>query len=226
MFKFKMAGKQKKSLKKLVFAGIIILGLLVCERETRATIVDANAVEEGLEYYIRIDKGVYDLEETIEMLCKITNVGNETLNVCDLDIYTLSLKLTRPQGDILFSPYFGPPFPPMPPGLPDIITLNPGEFIENRWYITSINFNWGTDGEYVEKPFTTVGQYSLTSYYKGCYYSDSVYGDDLWDEWWPITLQPDALDFSIIPEPASIFLFGLGSAFLLVHKKGRVKCSS
>ena len=211
MFKFKMAGKQKKSLKKLVFAGIIILGLLVCERETRATIVDANAVEEGLEYYIRIDKGVYDLEETIEMLCKITNVGNETLNVCDLDIYTLSLKLTRPQGDILFSPYFGPPFPPMPPGLPDIITLNPGEYIETRWHITLCR--WGTNGEWVEEPFSIVGQYSVTSKYNGY-------------EPGPITLQPDALDFAIIPEPASIALLGVGLASLLLRKKGRAKCSN
>jgi hypothetical protein len=209
MFKLKMAGKQKKNMKKLVFAGIIILGLVGCAKETRATYVDANAVEEGLEYYIRIDKSVYDLGETIKLLHRLTNVGNETLNVCELGIYTLSLELMRPQGDTLFSPYFGPPFQPMPPGLPDIITLNPGEYIETQWHITS--GRWGTDGEWVEEPFSIVGQYSVKAKYNGY-------------EPRPITLQPDPLDFKIIPEPASIFLLGLGSAFLLFRQKGKVKC--
>ena len=158
-----MNGEAKKSLKKLICA---VISILFITASAKATFVDAKAVDEGLEYYIRIDNDVYHLEETIEMYFRLTNVGDETFYVDDLCIYTLSFELIRPEGDTLFALYYGPPLPPMPPGLPDIITLNPGEFIENRWYITSINFNWGTDGEYVEKPFTTVGQYSLTSYYK------------------------------------------------------------
>jgi len=144
------------------------------------------------------------LGETIETLHRLTNVGNETLNVCDLGIYTISFELTRPEGDIIFAPYFGPPFPPMPPGLPDIISLNPGEFIETRWYITSTN--WGNNGEWVEQAFSTVGPYSLTSKY-------NAYEPDL------ITLQPDALDFAIIPEPCSIAILGVGLASLLIRKK-------
>jgi len=192
-----MNGEAKKRLKKLIFAGISILFMAA---NVKATLVDANAVEEGLEYYIRIDKGVYDLGETIELLHRLTNVGSETLNVCDLDIYTLRLELTRPQGDTLFSPYYGPPFGPMPPGLPDIITLNPGECIETRWHITS--GRWGTDGEWVEEPFSIVGQYSVKSKYNGY-------------EPRPITLQPDPLDFAIIPEPVTVLLLGLGGLVLI-----------
>jgi hypothetical protein len=201
----KMNEEAKKSLKKLIFAGISILFMAA---NVKATFVDANAVEEGLEYYIRIDKGVYDLEENIEMLCRVTNVGNETLNVCDLGIYTLSLELTRPQGDTLFSPYFGPPFGPMPPGLPDIITLNPGEYIETQWLITS--GRWGVDREWVEEPFSIVGQYSITSKYDNSWL-DPHQG--------PLALEPDALDFAIIPEPTTVLFIALGG--LAVFRCGR-----
>ena len=198
-----MTGESKKIMKKLVCAGIVILAVVI---PAKATLVDANAVEDGLEYYIRIDKGVYDLGETIEMLYRLTNVGDRTLNVCDLDIYTLSLELTRPEGDILFAPAWITR--PMPPGLPDIITLNPGEYAESRWYITLCE--WGIDGQVIEEPFATVGQYSITSEY------DNRHGGE-----GPLTLEPDALDFVIIPEPASIFLLGVGFASLLVRKKER-----
>ena len=201
-----MINKIKKSMKRLFWAGIVGLALVGC---AKATCVDANAVEEGLEYYIRIDKAVYDLGETIEILHRLTNVGDETLNVCDLGIYTLRLELTRPEGDTIFAPYYGPPFPPMPPGLPDIITLNPGECMETRWHITSLN--WGIGGEWVEEPFSIVGQYSVKSKYNGY-------------EPGPITLVPDALHFAIIPEPASIAIFSLGLATLLVRQKERAKC--
>ena len=189
-----MNGEAKKRLKKLFFAGISILFITA---NVKATFVDANAVEEGLEYYIRIDKGVYDLGEPIEMLCKVTNVGDEILNVAEFGIYSISLELTRPEGDTLFATYFGPPFPPMPPGLPDIISLNPGEYIETLWPITSDR--WGTNGEWVEEPFSTVGQYSISSKYL----TFILIGG-------PSSLVSGPLDFEIIPEPATVLLLGLG----------------
>ena len=199
-----MSREANKILKKLICAGIVTLVLAGCAREARAIPVDANAVEEGLEYYIRIDKGVYDLGETIEMLHRLTNVGDQTLNVCDLDLYTMSLELTRPEGDILFAPAWITQ--PMPPGFPNIITLNPGEYAERRWYITLSE--WGIDGQVVEEPFATVGHYSITSEYDNSFASEG-----------PLSLVPDALDFAIIPEPATLLLLGLGG-LALVRKRG------
>ena len=193
----KMIATRKKNLKKLVCVAIVGLAVLPGAREARATLVDANAVEEGLEYYIRIDKGVYDLGEPIEILCRVTNVSEEILNVAELGIYSISLELTRPEGDTLFATYFGPPFPPMPPGLPDIISLNPGEYIETLWPITSDR--WGTDGEWVEEPFSTVGQYSISSKYL----TFILIGG-------PSSLVSGPLDFEIIPEPSSLILFVVG----------------
>jgi hypothetical protein len=201
----KMNGEARKNLKMLVCTGIVILFMT---GSAKATFVDANAVEEGLEYYIRIDKGVYDLGEAIEALCRITNVGIESLNVVKIDLrYTVLFELETPTGDILIAPLIDPPLP----GIPDIITLNPGEYMERRYNITSLT--WGGDGELFEEPFTMVGQYYISSEY------DNSFADE-----GPVRLKPDALDFIIIPEPTSIALLGLGSACLVVHKKGRVKC--
>jgi hypothetical protein len=196
---------------------IAILTILCTATISKATFVDANAVEEGIEYYIRIDKDVYQLGEAIEMMHRLTNVGEQTLNVYEISFYTYRLELTRPEGDTIFAQYFGPPFPPMPPGLPDIITLNPGEYMEWRWDITSKLNTWGIDGEWVEEPFATVGQYSVSSKYNGYIFTEPER---------PVNIESGPLDFFIIPEPASIALLGLASAFLLVRRKERVKCSS
>ena len=200
-----MEAKSKKSLKKLVFAVIIILSFVGCAKETKATYVDANAVEEGIEYYIRMDKDAYHLGETIEMLHRLTNVGDQTLNVCDLDIYTLSLELTRPEGDILFAPAWITH--PMPPGIPTVITLNPGEYAECRWYIMLCE--WGIDEQVVEEPFAAVGHYYILSRYNNSWPESEG----------PERLVPDALHFAIIPEPCSIAILGVGLASLLIRKK-------
>ena len=197
-----MNEEAKKRLKELIFAGISILFITA---NAEATFVDANAVEEGLEYYIRIDKGIYDLGENIEMLHRLTNVGDQTLNVCDLDIYTLSLELTRPEGDILFAPAWITH--PMPPGIPTVITLNPGEYAECRWYIMLCE--WGIDEQVVEEPFAAVGHYYILSRYNNSWPESEG----------PERLVPDALHFAIIPEPCSIAILGVGLASLLIRKK-------
>jgi len=188
-----MTGEAKKSLKSLICAGLVILALT---GYAKATLVDANAVDEGLEYYIRIDKDVYDLGENIEMLHRVTNVGDETLNVTEPTVtYTISFELTRPEGDTLFAPAYITK--PQPPGFPNIITLNQGEYIEKLYYIMLCE--WGADGQLVEEPFATVGQYSITSKY------DNSFADE-----GPVSLVPDALHFAIIPEPSSLILFVIG----------------
>jgi hypothetical protein len=202
-----MNGKAKKILKSLICAGIVILAVVI---PAKATFVDANAVDEGLEYYIRINKGVYDLGEAIEMLCKVTNVSDQTLNVSEPTLtYTVNFELTRPEGDILFAPAWITR--PRPPGLPDIITLNPGEYIEKLYDITLCE--WGSDGQVVEEPFSILGHYSIISEY------DNRHGGE-----GPLILETGPLDLEIIPEPASVFLLGMGSVFLLFRQKGKVKC--
>ena len=200
-----MSGEEKKRMKSVVCAGIAILALAGCARATLSN--SSSIVENGLEYYIELDNAVYNLGESIVILCRVTNVGDQSLDVSELGIYTLSFELIRPEGDALFSPYYGPPFPPMPPGLPNIITLNPGEYMERRYDITSRR--WGTDGEWVEEPFTTVGHYSISSKYENCGFGAEG----------PLRLEPDALDFAIIPEPSTLLLLGFGGLALLRRRR-------
>ena len=43
-----------------------------------ATPIDSNAiVQDGIEYYMQTDKSVYDLGEEVEMLYRVTNLGDE-----------------------------------------------------------------------------------------------------------------------------------------------------
>jgi hypothetical protein len=209
-----MSGEAKKNLKNLICAGIVTLVLAGCAGEARGTLSNSSSiVEDGLEYYIELDNAVYNLGESIVILCRVTNVGDQSLNVSELTLtYTVSFELTRPEGDILFAPYYVPGITPPPlPGFPDIVTLNPGEHTELRSDITLIAscryYRWGADGEVVDEPFTTLGQYSIISEYDNSWTGGGG----------PLTLVPDALEFVIIPEPATILLFGLGG--LLLRKR-------
>ena len=70
-----MNGEAKKSLKKLICAGISILFITA---SAKATLVNSNSiVQDGIEYYIQTDNAVYNLGEDVEMLYRITNLTDE-----------------------------------------------------------------------------------------------------------------------------------------------------
>ena len=189
----------------------IALVILFITASAKAALVNSNSiVQDGIEYYIQTDKAVYNLGENIEMLHRLTNVGNQTLNVAEPTVtYTISFKLTRPQGDTLFAPAYITQ--PQPPGFPNIIKLNQGEYIEKLYYIMLCE--WGADGQVVEDPFATVGQYSISSKY------DNSFADE-----GPLSLVPGALHFAIIPEPCSLILFGAGLMGIILDRKKRTLC--
>jgi len=75
----KMSKEAKKSLKKLIYACISILFITAT---AKATLVNSNSiVQDGIEYYIQTDKSVYDLGESVEMLYRVTNLGDEDVTI-------------------------------------------------------------------------------------------------------------------------------------------------
>ncbi len=72
-----MNGKDIKSLKKLICAGISILFITA---SAEANLVNSNSiVKDDIEYYTQTDKAVYDLGEYVEILHRVTNLREEPL---------------------------------------------------------------------------------------------------------------------------------------------------
>ena len=70
-----MTGRIKKSLKKLACVCISILFMTV---SAKAVLVDSNSIiEDGIEYYIQTDKAVYDLGGNVEILYRVTNLRDD-----------------------------------------------------------------------------------------------------------------------------------------------------
>ena len=56
--------------------GVVVLGLLAVPAQ--ATLVDSNSIiQDGIEYYMQTDESIYDLGENVEMLYRVTNLGDE-----------------------------------------------------------------------------------------------------------------------------------------------------
>lgn len=56
------------------------LALLV--RGNAGWAVNSNSMtRDGIEYYIQADKAIYDLSENVEMLYRVTNLGNEAVTI-------------------------------------------------------------------------------------------------------------------------------------------------
>lgn len=59
----------------LIIAIVIVFDFA---RIAGATLVDSNSIiEDDIEYYVQTDKFVYDLGEVVEMLYRVTNLGDE-----------------------------------------------------------------------------------------------------------------------------------------------------
>ncbi len=70
-----MSREAKKNRKKLICAGIVALALTAC---AKANLIDSNSiVQDDIEYYMQTNKSVYDLGEDVELLYRVTNLGND-----------------------------------------------------------------------------------------------------------------------------------------------------
>jgi len=180
-----MIGGTRRSLKKLVFAGILVFALAGC---AKAALVDSNSIiEDGIEYYIQMDKSVYNLGEDVEILYRITNLRTEVWEVLAFP----------PLRDILVAERKGQDFNEIwtlswfrnyPPG-PRVLRLYPSESSE-------MNVIWPQiDAQGTRDPIDDISIAPGIYRIRGILYPTDV---------------SIAVDITIVPEPGSLILFVVG----------------
>ena len=181
-----MTGRIKKNIKKLFWAGIVLVILAGHPKDAGATLVDSNSiVRDGIEYYIQTNKSVYNLGENVEILYRITNLTDQEWTV--LGGGSLRFILVAPKGAEWFDPIWEW-YEPAPPG-PSGFTLQPNGSVEVSAVWPQIDTQGTRDpGDDIPVP---PGIYTITA-----------------------RLMPTdtnvAVDVTIVPEPGSLILFVVG----------------
>ncbi len=192
-----MNGETKKSLKKLICVCISILFMTV---SAKAVLVDSNSsiVVDNIEYYMQTNKSVYDLGESVEMLHRVTNLRNEPLTFVFAYQQQCSFEVWDGETRIWWWPKLISP-------AGSIFTLQPGEFKEflKDWDMMNDNGTTTPTDDFLVSP----GIYDVSGQVWGST-SDGIIPESV------------SVPIQIIPEPATILLFGLG---LLLVKTRRFR---
>jgi hypothetical protein len=185
--------------------GVITVALvLVTSEVARATLVNSNSIiQGGVEYYIQTDKSVYDLEENVEMMFKVTNLRDEEWTFGYMPP-VLDIFVAAKEGGNFNTVWFWSWDGIWPAG-PKVFQLQPGESVELNgiWPQIDLNNSWDIEDHTQVLP----GTYGI-----GGRIGRSAFNDIIGNA--PVTLE-----ITIIPEPGSLALLGIGLMGLLIHNK-------
>ena len=178
---------------------IMICALCFCTSMARATLVNPNSIiQDGIEYYFQTDKSVYDLGENVEMLYRVTNLRDEEWRV-DGFFPIMDITVAAREGEV-FNEIWNWSWDKVHPMGPVVFRLQPGESAEISGIWPRIDLNGSVEIEdHTQVPL-------------GIYRTIGVF--------YP-THSSIAVDVTIIPEPATSALLGMGFARLLVRSKKR-----
>ena len=180
----------------LSLAAFLILGFGVRAKATLIT--NSNSIiQDNIEYYMQTDKSVYNLGEEVEMLYRVTNLGEEEWGSYHARVgvdFTVEAREGENFNEIWYwswDKFF-----------PDdliVFTLPPGESMEFNGTWPQINLNGS--GEPEDHTQVPAGAYR-TSGHLAPYHQTAL-----------------AVDITIIPEPCTLLLLGLGGLVLLKRRK-------
>ena len=175
---------------------ITIVLVLSLAGYTSATLSNPNSVVvDDIAYYMQTDKSVYNLGEDVEMLYRVTNLTENPVDigmVLKCEYGWTHFSVTDNYDTDIWQHYRS-----IPPCDWEMFHLDPYESkqLQIAWDMVSDNGTYYHDDDYLVSPgsYTVTGQLELDGGY------ESV----------PVSVQ-----IEIIPEPATILLFGLGGLFL------------
>ncbi len=178
--------------------GVVVLGLLALPAQ--ATLVDSNSIiQDGIEYYFQTDKSIYDLGENVEMLYRVTNLGDEYIqfHFGNSLMHDFGVTDISTMQEIWRLTYVDTSWAAR---IPDSFILQPGQSQEfNRiWNQTTDS---GTTDLSDDIPIGT-GNYEVTGMLFYGYTHDGRYEGPYYV---PVSVQID-----IIPEPATVVLLAAG----------------
>ena len=193
-----MIGKAKKSLKKVICAGISILFMTA---SAKATLVNSNSiVQDGIEYYIQTDKAVYNLGDNVEILYRVTNLTENPISLGEgpwwPDCYCSIVK-DNVDNEVWLWPRELPTMPPMNFGLGAYSSRE----CERFWNMMNDNGTWLYEPDDFPVP---LGQYTVTG--------------ELW-LYEPYQIVPVSVSIQIIPEPCSLVLLVAGFMGIILSRK-------
>ena len=123
---------------KIVLMMIVILALSALTKKTSA--VNSNAeIKDGVAYYLQTDRFVYNLEENVEMLYRVTNLTENTVDIGEVvggepSWYHFAIT-DDGNNEVWHHPWSIPILPP------EMLTLEPYESIEYQIVWNMMNDN-------------------------------------------------------------------------------------
>ncbi len=169
---------------------VSIILLFFCSWATAGIVpVNSNSIiKDNIDYYMQTDKSVYTLGENVELLYRVTNVGGDAITFSFGDQVQYRFSVDKNDSFIWGVPKVG--FPAL-----SEFVLQPGEHKEYAEVWDMLD-NQGIT--------ITPGLYNVTG---------SLNYLTVHERYVPVSVQ-----IEIIPEPATIFLLGIGCFLLRIRK--------
>jgi len=166
--------------------------------QARATVVNWNSIEvNDVEYYVQTDKSTYLLGEDVEMLYRITNLGQESIT------YTVSWSpiwnfWAETGGQCIWTGMYSKL------AIVTSLTIGAGESVEFPEFNPHFTWDLRDDADDLIQP----GEYDVIG---GIDHSENYY------DFTKVSVQ-----IEVIPEPASVFFLSIGLPFLRFFLKRKI----